>query len=253
MFHKFEVLIGTSGWDYRHWQERFYPQDVKSRDKLKFYSKRFNTVEINSSFYHLPKLKTFEKWYNDSGKDFIFSVKLNRNITHFKRLKLDKQSKRMLKDFLVNSQGLKEKLGAILIQLPPNLKFDFEKLKEFLEYCFKIVKELTYVPDIAIEFRNNTWFKEEVYKIFKKYNIGFVISHSSRFKYEKIITADFSYIRFHGPKELFASKYSKRELKEWSNFIKSISKKIKRIYIYFNNDYNAYAIDDAEYLRTIDT
>ncbi|GIW66971.1 MAG: hypothetical protein KatS3mg095_0869 [Candidatus Parcubacteria bacterium] len=133
------VYIGTSGWQYHDWKNKFYPENLPSKDFLKFYSKHFKTVEINTSFYHLTKKSTFEKWYQESNKSFLFSVKLYRLFTHLRKLKLKKEDEKILKTFCENVSALKEKLGPILIQLPPSFK-NKEALEKFIKTFKKIFK-----------------------------------------------------------------------------------------------------------------
>lgn len=247
-----KILIGTSGWNYFHWKGRFYPENLKGYEMLKFYSKEFSTVEVNSSFYHLPKKQTIKKWYEYVKKDFVFSLKMPRAITHFKRLKIeDEKSEKILFYFFENIKELKKKLGAVLIQLPPSFKKDLKILEKFLKKIKKICENLKSEPELAIEFRNRSWFGKDVLKILKNYNITFVISHSSRFPMEKFITTNIVYIRFHGPKKLFASKYSEKELKEWAEFVKNLAKNIKKVYVYFNNDFEGFAVENAKFLQKI--
>lgn len=243
-----EILIGTSGWMYKEWNDRFYPPKTKDRDKLAYLAQHFPTVEINSSFYRLPTKATFKLWHDRAPEGFIYSVKFPRYITQMKKLILDEGSKPYANDFFKNSKVLKEHLGAVLIQLPPNFGCDLERLKKFIKYLLSYAKQRKYIADFCIEFRHQTWFNEDVFSLMRKYNIGFVISDSSVWPQDRVFTADFSYIRFHGPKELFASSYSNKQLVEWAEFIVS-HKEIKKFYVYFNNDMSAKAIDNAYYLQ----
>ncbi|MFN3605522.1 MAG: DUF72 domain-containing protein, partial [Leptonema sp. (in: bacteria)] len=200
-----KIYIGTSGWQYYHWYNKFYPQNLKSKDFLSFYSKHFKTVEVNTSFYHFTKESTFKNWLSQVPKNFLFSIKLHRLFTHFRRLKLNKDDKRILKETITSYKILGKNLGVILIQLPPGLKKDIKLLKIFLKKLKNLVKDLK----LAIEFRHQSWLNEEVYKILKENKIAFVISDSPRWPTEIVKTTDFVYIRFHGKPKLFASKYSR--------------------------------------------
>jgi uncharacterized protein YecE (DUF72 family) len=241
------LLIGTSGWLYEHWNGKFYPEGMKDRDKLKFLSEHFHTVEINSTFYHMPPGKTFQHWHDVAGEKFLYSVKFSRYITRTKRLVLDDESKPFIREFLKRTRFICDKLGAVIIQLPPGLKFDLELLEKFLKYFTGYLKRIKLNADVAIEFRNRSWFEQETYNILRKYNTAFVCADSSRYPCEKIVTADFMYFRLHGPRELFASKYTDDELNQWHEFIKA-NDKLRRCYVYFNNDFYGYAIENAEYL-----
>jgi len=242
-----QVLIGTSGWLYEHWNGKFYPEGMKDRDKLKFLSEHFDTVEINSTFYRMPPEKTFLHWHEAVGDKFIYCVKFGRYITRTKRLVLDDESKPFIREFLKRARPLRGKLGAIIIQLPPGLKFDTELLEKFLKFVKSYSKRIKLTLDLAIEFRNRSWFDEKTFDILSKYNTAFVCADSSRYPCEKNVTADFMYIRLHGPRELFASKYTDEELIEWHEFIKA-NDSLRRCYVYFNNDFYGYALDNADFL-----
>lgn len=244
-----KILIGTSGWMYGDWVGKFYPEGLKDRDKLKFFTTQFSTVEINSTFYHLPKENTFKNWHDQAPKDFIYSLKLGRFVIRNKRLILDDESKSYIRTFLKYSRQLKEHLGCVLIQLPYSFKFDSEVIEKFFKFLSGTVKRMKFRPDFAIEFRNTSWFNEDTCEILRKFNVSQVVSNSSRWPESKEVTADFAYIRLHGPERLFASSYSNKQLKDWTAFIKSY-KSIKKCYVYFNNDMFGYAIDNAKYLIT---
>jgi uncharacterized protein YecE (DUF72 family) len=230
-----KIYIGTSGWQYYHWKGKFYSEDLPSKDFLKFYSKYFNTVEINTSFYHFTKKSTFEKWKKEINKNFLFSIKLHRLFTHFRKLKLNKDDKRILKETVESYKVLGKNLGLILIQLPPSLKKDLKVLEKFLKN-FKNLK-------LAIEFRHKSWLDEKTYNFLKKKKVAFVISDSPRWPTDIVKTTDFIYIRFHGKPRLFASKYEKEELQRYAKEIKKLKPKI--LFAYFNNDIEGYAAEDA--------
>jgi len=247
---KKDIRIGTSGWNYGGWREIFYPSLLKSADFLKFYSQHFSTVEINYSFYHLPRPATFQKWRESIepiNKNFIFAVKASRFMTHIKRLK---NIKTAWKIFINNASILENHLGPILFQFPASFKLTAEnqrRLENFLKTCYypKNLKNL----QLAFEFRHNSWFTKKIYKILQKYNAALVFADSSRYPKIETITADFIYIRMHGPEALFASKYSDADLKLLAQKIKQWIKKVKQIYVYFNNDFYGYAIENAKTLK----
>lgn len=241
-----KYFIGTSGWQYYHWRGEFYPQRLPSKQWLEFYSQHFLTVEINTSFYHLTRPTSFQKWHKLTPKGFVFAVKLYRFITHLKRLKTDKQTRSVLKDYLINVSFLKNKLGPILIQLPPNLKKDEKLLKNFLNVLREVKSQILSKKKLlfAIEFRHFSWLESKVYEILEKFEIGFCISDSPRWQTDFLATTDWAYLRFHGKPRLFASLYSLKELQQWAQKIKKL--KIKKIFIYFNNDYKGYAVKNAK-------
>ena len=260
-----KIYIGTSGWQYYHWKGKFYPEDLPSKDFLKFYSKYFNTVEVNTSFYHFTKKSTFEKWQKEVNKNFLFSIKLHRLFTHFRKLKLNKDDKRILKETIETYKVLGKNLGPILIQLPPSLKKDLKVLEKFLKNFNYPNKQPNQLPEssdrifghnsgkvfgqdsgnlkLAIEFRHKSWLDKETYNFLKKKNVAFVISDSPRWPTDIVKTTDFVYIRFHGKPKLFASKYEKEELQRYAKEIKKIKPKI--LFAYFNNDAEGYAVEDA--------
>jgi len=242
------LFIGTSGWVYSHWQGIFYPENLKSEEKLKYFSQHFQTTEVNYSFYHLPRPTTYQKWYLETPTDFIFAIKASRFITHIKRLKGVKEA---WKTFLENASNLKEKLGPILFQFPLSSKAtpeNLERLKEFLKVVQKnfsrtVLEKLR----VAFEFRHKSWCEEKIYKLLKKYNIAWVIADSPRYPKEEVVTADFVYLRMHGSKVLFASKYTKKELSFLAEKIKKWLKTCD-VYCYFNNDFHGYAVENAKEL-----
>lgn len=243
-----KVYIGTSGWHYNDWLGLFYPPDIKGYNELAFHAKHFNTVENNSSFYRIAGESTYKTWDRMTPDGYLFSMKLNKLITHTHRLGLNDEARTKIDFILSTTQVLKTKLGAILIQLPASFRYDIENLETFLAYFTAKVRSQHYVFDIAIEFRNKHWFLDEVYMLLKKYNVALVAGQSSRWPGVRQLTADIAYIRMHGPEKLFASSYSAEQLQELANYITNISTITKRIYVYFNNDFHGYALQNAKTL-----
>lgn len=233
--------IGTSGYYYPGWIGQFYPPDVKSSEFLDYYQNYFNTVELNSTFYHMPKKTTMKNLKRKLKEDFVVSLKMNRTITHIKRLQ---NIENELQIFFDSVSELGTYLGAILVQLPPSLKLNVALLNTFLELWPKRYQ-------YAIEFRHNSWLDESIFKLLKDYNVAFAVSHGDNYPFLKIETAAFSYIRLHGPKELYASSYSKSELKEWATYIKQINEKGLNTFVYFNNDFYGYAVKNATSLQKL--
>lgn len=241
-----KIEIGTSGFYYR--SNKFYPKNLNEH-KLVYYSKFFNTVEINSTFYKLPTIKTFENWYKTTPKDFLFTIKLSKEITHINKLKINKITQPLIMQFLESVSGLKSKLRIILIQLPKSFKFDQIILETFLAYFFSQLKIKNKKCKLVIEFRDERSFNSECYEILKKYKIGLVINDSPYFPKVKKFTANFTYIRMHGPLSLYTSNYSHLQLNKLKSEIDSFPKNLKQIFIYFNNDYNGFATENAQYLN----
>lgn len=240
-----KVLIGTSGWHYSDWEGLFYPPEVKGYDELTFHARYFNTVENNSSFYRIASAPTYATWNQKTPEGYVFSIKLNKLITHTYKLEVTEEVREKVAYILDSTQVLEGKVGAILIQLPASFHFNIEALKSFLHFFTHEVRQRPYVFDIAVEFRNKYWFVNEVYGLLEKYNIALVAGQSSRWPGVRQVTADFAYIRMHGPEKLFASSYSKGQLQELATYIETISPKMKRIYVYFNNDFHGYALENA--------
>ncbi len=247
-----KIFIGTSGYVYSHWENGvFYPVGWPKSKKLEYYCQHFQTVELNNTFYRLPGEKAFEGWYKRTPKNFIFSVKVSRFITHIKKLA---DCQELWTIFFKRALNLKEKLGPFLFQLPPGWKKDTKRLKEFIEMISKISSQISrnWQLKFAFEFRNETWCDKEIYQILKEKNCAWVIVDSPHWPKREVVSADFVYIRMHGSKVLFASKYTKKELKELAQKIKKWQRQNLDIYCYFNNDAYGYAVKDAkELLRTL--
>lgn len=228
-------FIGTSGWHYEHWRGNFYPSDLAKARWLRFYSSYFNTVELNNSFYRLPSEQAFTEWYRSSPPGFVFAVKVSRFITHIKRLR---EAEEPLQNFLTRAGFLKEKLGPLLYQLPPGMKRNEHILEAFLQ---------TLPPGYrhVFEFRDESWLSDKVFGLLERYNAALCVFDMPGFTCPVRATADFAYFRFHGSTGLYWSCYSDEELRSWAIKIRRIGKGLKAVYIYFNNDAEAYAVRNA--------
>lgn len=231
--------IGTSGWHYDHWRDRFYPRTLSKTKWLEFYAGRFTTVELNNTFYRLPSEAAFTTWYESSPADFTFAVKVSRFITHIKRLKGTEEA---VERFVDKARILGEKLGPLLYQLPPNMPRRDETLESFLSTLPRGLKHV-------VEFRHQSWIDEKVFEILHKYNVGFCAFDMPSVSCPLMATADFAYVRFHGSSELYASFYSDEELADWAKRLTDLAVNLKGAYIYFNNDFEAFAVRNAETLR----
>ncbi len=239
-----KLYIGTSGWSYNSWKEFFYPEKLPKNKWLNYYSNFFNTVEINSSFYHLPRSNTFKNWASQTPESFLFSVKVSRYITHIKKLV---DCREPFLKLLESSTLLGEKLKIFLFQFPSTQKKDLAKIEDFLNLTKKLtLRNLSL--NFVFEFRHESWFCNETYRLLDVNGAGIVISSSPSFPFYKIITGKLCYIRMHGSKELYSSCYSDEELKNLSFYINSIIKDSDYVFIYFNNDYNCYAVKNAQTL-----
>jgi len=238
---KNKIYIGTSGWHYKHWIGTFYPEGTKDAEQFGYYLQHFDTVELNNSFYRLPAKETFANWRRSVPKDFIFAVKASRFITHMKKLKDPVES---IEQFFDHVNALKEKLGPILFQLPPGWKLNLERLETFLSY---LPKQYRY----TFEFRNATWYTEEVYGLLRKHNCAFCIYELEHHLSPEIVTADFVYIRLHGPGNKYQGSYSTATLQKWMRKCKAWLKEKKDVYVYFDNDQVGYAAFNAVKMREL--
>lgn len=236
------VFIGTSGWHYKHWLGLFYPERFPASKMLEFYIRHFDTVELNNSFYHLPQPTSFDNWRESTPRNFVFAVKGSRFITHMKKLK-DPESSTVR--FFAGAERLKKKLGPILFQLPPHWNLNIERLEEFL----------TALPRghrYAFEFRDASWLVEEAFEVLRKFNAALCLHDLAAMKTPHEITADFTYLRFHGPTEAkYQGSYSKRQLKLWAERIDDWRARLKAIYVYFNNDIGGHAVWNAKTLKEL--
>lgn len=234
-----DIRIGCSGYFYYGWKGLFYPESLNQSEWFKFYTHHFKTVEINSTFYRFPKKESVRRWYRDAPPDFLFSVKVNKIITHIKKFK---ESRDTLNSFYgIISENLREKLGVFLFQLPPSLRYSKSKLEEILGQLDTGFKN-------AIEFRHSSWWNQQCYDLLEKNGITFCSISAPKLPEDLVSTSKTSYIRFHG-KTWYSYNYSTKELEEWAK--KLLSKDFKECFIYFNNDYSAYAPKNALELASI--
>jgi uncharacterized protein YecE (DUF72 family) len=237
------VHIGTSGWHYKHWlDDVFYPAGTRPAQMFEFFARHFDTVEINNSFYHLPSAKTFDNWRDASPPGFLFAVKASRFITHMKKLK---DPVRSSEKFFLAADRLGEKLGPILFQLPPRWKVNLERFEEFLQ-------SLPGGHSYVFEFREPTWLAPEVFKLLRRYDAALCIHDFEEMKVPLELTADFTYVRFHGPTSArYFGSYSTAQLKTWAERIVEWRRKLKAVYVYFNNDPGGEAVKNALELKRL--
>jgi uncharacterized protein YecE (DUF72 family) len=240
-----KIHIGTSGWSYKDWKGLYYPEKLKATEWLTFYAKQFDITEINTSFYHLPKPQTVINWAEKVPKKFRFCPKLSRYITHMKKLL---EPEEPLQRFFDVFDNIKDRLGPVLVQLPHMVKFDPERTEHF----FNILKTAYSDYDFVLEFRHDTWLQDDALRLMERYNIGLVISQSGvGFPYSEIITSKNIYVRFHGPAKLYASPYTDEMLQGFAKKFKKWIKDGHTIWVFFNNDWHGYAINNAEKLKEL--
>ncbi len=232
-----KYFIGTSGWSYRHWKGVFYPEKLKQEEWLSFYSETFNSVEVNMTFYRLPKETTVKNWYEITGDDFFFTLKAPGVITHNRRLhNIDEPLDR----FYTLLKPLGRKGKCVLFQLPPSLHFT----KENLDRVNRLLKLLNKNYDHVIEFRHGSWWCDETFRLLEN-RCGFCMVNGLGMPSEPVITGEYAYLRFHG--ENYDTLYSDKELQAYVDLLHEDVKKrdLKRIYIYFNNDYRGFAVKNS--------
>ena len=234
-------FIGCSGFAYKEWKEVFYPQGLPQSKWFDYYTQHFNTLELNVTFYRFPTLKSLQAWYDKAPDGFVFSAKVPRWITHYRRFE---ETERMLGDFYgLLKDGLKEKMGVVLFQLPGQFAYSTEKLH-------KIIAQLDYSFTNVIEFRNEGWWRKDVMQLLKKNNIGFCGVSFPKLPDDAVINTTIPYYRFHGVPKLFYSQYSKAFVKKIYEQL-AAKKSAKTIYVYFNNTATQAAINNARYLQTL--
>ena len=233
--------IGCSGWHYGHWRGLYYPKELPKVKWLSCYAQEFNTVELNNTFYRLPSEKAFSTWRESTPDDFVFAVKVSRFITHINRLRnLDAS----VDNFLSRAAFLKEKLGPLLYQLPPSMRRDDEVLENFLS-------TLPSKYQHVIEFRHESWIDEKVFDILRRHSVGLCGFDAPGFSCPLVATTDFAYVRLHGSEDLYSSRYSGDDLAHWARRIARLGRNLRITYVYFNNDVEAFAIENAKTLRDL--
>ncbi|WP_375411277.1 DUF72 domain-containing protein [uncultured Bradyrhizobium sp.] len=238
---KRSTYVGCSGWRYWKWRDSFYA-GVPQQNWFEHYLKRFDTVEINASFYSWPTVANVQAWRRQIGKKrFVYTVKVCELITHIKRFK---GTKTLVRDFGIIADILGDRMGCFLFQLPPSYRYTKARLNA-------IVSQLDPVRRNVVEFRHASWWNKEVYEAFRQAGIIFCSCSGPRLPDELIRTADEVYIRLHGPKRWYRHDYSKSELATWTRRIKASG--AKRAWIYFNNDNDAHAPKNAGTLRRMCT
>lgn len=234
-----DCRIGTSGWQYPHWKGIFYPEGLKNAYWLSFYGQHFDTLEINATFYREIKPTTYEKWFNTVPHNFLFSIKMTKYVTHFKKLKAEAAS---VKRFTENVLSLRYKLAVVLIQLPPGLAFDAPLMEDFFGLLDHRIR-------YTVEARNKTYIDDRFFSMLEGHKIAWCIADSAgRFPYYEIVTGPFVYARLHGSQNLYVSNYRDEELVQWADKIESWK---RPAYVYFDNDSYGYAVTNALKLKAL--
>ena len=233
------IHIGTSGWHYKHWRGPFYPEKLPASKMLDFYARHFDTVELNNTFYRLPPENGLEVWRESTPKGFCFAAKGSRFLTHMKKLKDPETG---VERFFERVDRLGRKLGPIVFQLPPWWEANAERLEAF---CAALPPRRRR----AFELRNPTWHTPEIYRILRRYNAAFCIFEIAGFHSACDITANFTYVRLHGPGGAYQGSYPPETLRQWADRIRQWRRELRAVYIYFDNDQAGFAVQNALELK----
>jgi uncharacterized protein YecE (DUF72 family) len=234
------VNIGCSGWFYWKWRGLFYPSELATGKWFAHYAKRFDTVEINASFYSWPTVANVNAWRRQAGKRrFVYTVKVCELITHIKKFT---GTKTLVKDFGMIADILGDRMGCFLFQLPPSFRYSKARLTS-------ILRQLDHTRRNVVEFRHASWWNETVYAAFRETGTIFCTCSGPRLPDVLIRTADDIYLRMHGPERWYRHDYSKAELLRWADRIRASG--AKGVWVYFNNDFDGHAPKNARTLRRL--
>jgi uncharacterized protein YecE (DUF72 family) len=238
MFLNPNIRIGCSGWQYRHWRGDFYPAELIAREWLDYYALRFDTVEINNTFYRLPDAPTFAEWRRRATRGFVYAVKASRYLTHMKKLKDPAEPVRR---FFTRARRLGQTFGPVLYQLPPRWPVNPERLETFL-------KALPRARRHAIEFRDPSWYTEAIFALLDRHQVALCVHDMAGSASGRLSVGPFVYARFHGAQK-YSGRYADATLDTWAEWLAACARSEKPIYAYFNNDTGGHAPRDAVRLR----
>lgn len=232
--------IGTSGWSYDHWDGVLYPHGTPSKDRLAWYVGRFDTVEVNYTFYRWPRETTFAGWRERTPEGFVLTAKASRGLTHAGRLK---SPERWLERIENGLSALGDKRGVLLVQLPPDFEYDHAQLAYFLGALP--------TQRAAIEFRHPSWNREDVFALLERHGVAYCVMSGAGLPCLLRATAPFVYVRLHGPNTdyLYAGSYSDDDLRWWADRMREWAAQGRDVYAYFNNDGEGNAVRNAETLK----
>jgi uncharacterized protein YecE (DUF72 family) len=234
------VRIGTSGWEYDHWRDSFYPRDLPRERWLEHYAERFETVELNASFYRLPAARTFDRWQARVPSDFRFAVKGSRYLTHLRRLN---QPEEPLERLWARARRLGDRLGPMLYQLPPRWLPNPDRLAAFLG-------ALPRDQDQAIEFRDRRWYRADIIELLERAGVALCLHDMAGSAPEPVPVGRFVYLRFHGAGTRYGGRYPDVAIDAWSERIAGWAATSRPVWAYFNNDAGGHAVRDADRLRS---
>lgn len=230
------ALIGTSGWQYKDWRGRFYPERLPQRDWLPHYAARFDTVEVNNTFYRLPPAETFARWAEQTPDDFVVVVKASRYLSHIKRLKDPADPVDLLME---RARPLGPKLGPVLVQLPPNFGVDCDRLDETLSAFDR------HRVRVAVEFRHESWFDDSVYDVLEHHDAALCLTDRLSKKGPVVTTADWTYLRLHEGTATPHPCYGRGALEGWAQRLAAMEPRPGVAYVFFNNDPRGCAVANA--------
>jgi uncharacterized protein YecE (DUF72 family) len=237
------IHIGTSGWSYDHWQGVLYPPNIPVRERLGYYVRRYQTVEVNATYYRWPRDTTFAGWFQRLPDGFLMSVKAPRGLTHAARL----LAPEAWLDRIGRASGLLgSKLGVLLVQLPPGFPYDHPRLEYFLRKAPSWLK-------VAMEFRDPSWHREEVFQLLERSGAAYCVMSGAQLPCILRATAPFVYVRLHGPdpNHLYGGSYSENDLRWWADRIREWERIDRDVFAYFNNDWEGTAVRNADRLKSL--
>jgi uncharacterized protein YecE (DUF72 family) len=230
------LWIGTSGWQYRHWDRSFYPAEVPKDEQLRYYAARYRVVEVNATFYKLPEAGVFRTWAAATPEDFVFVVKASKFLTHFKKLKDPEEP---IDRLMSRAAELGPKLGPVLLQLPPNMHRNDERLDAALAL-------LGARAQVAVELRHDSWYAESVREILVRHGAALVLAdRGSRMITPEWRTASWGYLRFHGGAATPPGCYDPGTLAERAALVRDLWGERADVWVFFNNDWYRCALRDA--------
>ena len=235
------IRIGCSGWNYKHWRELFYPKGLAMSRWFAFYAEHFDTVEINNSFYMLPKPDTFAKWRDQAPPGFCYAVKANRFITQAKKLK---DCEEPMARMMAATRHLGDRLGPILYQLPPSLKLNLERLESFLQLVPRDVANV-------FEFRDPSWYVPATYELLDRHGASFCVHDMGGCATGRVAVGPVAYVRFHGGVGKYWGRYADAALLGWSDWMAAQARAGRPVWVYFNNDIFGHAIEDTRTLKAM--
>ena len=235
------IRVGCSGWQYKHWRGEFYPQDVPTTRWFEHYAARFDTVEINNTFYRLPEEETFARWAQRAPMRFLFAIKASRFLTHMKKLKDPEEP---LERLFSRMRPLGRHLGPVLYQLPPGWKLDMARLEHFLQALPKGVRHV-------LEFREPSWYADDVSALLERYRVARCLHDMKGSATGMECVGPFVYVRFHGAGGTYTGAYSEDRLERWADWLHEQRRGGREVYAYFNNDVGGHAPRDAVTLRRL--